>query len=98
MADASKTSRKSQLTASPVYESSEGGEESDYDDSMSLEHMCATCEHLCTPSIRSQLRAGGSKLLASIAALACAPHSTVGADGGAPAVLASAPHSVVLSD
>jgi hypothetical protein len=42
-ADASKASRKSHLTASPVYESSEGGEESTYYDHMSLEHLCATC-------------------------------------------------------
>ena len=43
MADASKASRQSHLTASPVYESSEGGEESAYDDRISLEHLCATC-------------------------------------------------------
>jgi hypothetical protein len=42
-ADASRASRQSHLTASPVYESSEGGEESAYDDRMSLEHLCATC-------------------------------------------------------
>ena len=30
-------------TATPVYESSEGGEESVYDDRMSLEHWCAKC-------------------------------------------------------
>jgi hypothetical protein len=41
-ADASRASRRSHLTASPVYESSEGGEESAYDDRMSLEHLCAT--------------------------------------------------------
>ena len=41
-ADASRASRQSHLTASPVYESSEGGEESAYDDRMSLEHLCAT--------------------------------------------------------
>ena len=29
-------------TASPVYESSEGGKESAYDDRMSLERLCAT--------------------------------------------------------
>ncbi len=38
-ADASKASRQSNLTASPVYESSEGGEKSAYDDRMSLEHL-----------------------------------------------------------
>ena len=63
-ADASKASRQSHLTASPVYESSEGGEESAYDDRMSLEHLCGdvSCGACaCTPSIRSQLRAGGGK-------------------------------------
>ena len=55
-------SRRWHLTASPVYESSEGGEESAYDDRMSLERdgSCGACA--CTPSIRSQLPAGGSKL------------------------------------
>jgi len=52
----------------------------------------------CTPSIRSQLPAGGGAGLASLAVLACAPHTAVGADGGAPAVHADAPHSVVLAD
>ena len=53
----------------------------------------------CTPSILSQLRASGGKLsLASLAVLAPAPHSTVGADGGAPAVQTDAPDSVVLAD
>ena len=42
-ADASRASRQSHLTVSPVYESSEGGEESAYDDRMSLERLCATC-------------------------------------------------------
>ena len=42
-ADASKASCQSHLTALPVYESSEGGEESAYDDRMSLEHLCTTC-------------------------------------------------------
>ena len=41
-ADASKASRQSHLTASPVYESSEGGEESAYGDRMSLQHLSAT--------------------------------------------------------
>ena len=36
-------SPQSHLTASPVYESSEGREESAYDDRMSLEQLCATC-------------------------------------------------------
>jgi hypothetical protein len=40
---ASKASRQSHLAALPVYESSEGGEESAYDDRMSIEHLCATC-------------------------------------------------------
>ena len=63
-ADASKASRQSHLTASPVYESSEGGEESAYDDRMSLEHLCATCraahaharrasDHSCEPAAAS---------------------------------------------
>ena len=42
MADASKATRQSHLTASPVYESSEGGEQSACDDRRSLEHLCAT--------------------------------------------------------
>ncbi len=42
-ADASKASFQSHLTALPVYESSEGGEESAYDNRMSLEHLCTTC-------------------------------------------------------
>ena len=97
-ADASRARRQSHLTASPVYESNEGGEERAYDDRMSLEHLRATA-CACKPSIRSQLRAGGGKLiLASLAVLALAPHSAVGADGGAPAVHADAPHSVVLAD
>jgi hypothetical protein len=59
--------------------------------------LCGACA--CTPSIRSQLRASSGKLsLASLAALAPAPHSAVGADGGAPAVHADAPDSVVLAD
>jgi hypothetical protein len=64
MADASKASRQSHLTASPVYESSEGGEESAYDDRISLEHLCATCraaraharpasDHSCEPAAAS---------------------------------------------
>ena len=60
---------------------------------------CGACA--CTPSIRSQLRAGGGggKLsLASLAVLALAPHTAVGSDGGAPAVHAPAPASVVLAD
>ena len=61
---------------------------------MSLEHLCVHA-----PSIPSQLRAGGGKLgLASLAVLAPAPHTAVGADGGAPAVHAHAPDSVVLAD
>jgi hypothetical protein len=45
---------------------------------------CGACA--CTPSIRSQLPAGGGTLsLASLAVLALAPNSAVGADGGAPA-------------
>ena len=45
---------------------------------------CGVCA--CTPSTRSQQRAGGGTLsLASLAVLALAPHSAVGADGGAPA-------------
>ena len=53
----------------------------------------------CTPSTRPQLRAGGGKLSrASLVALAPAPHSAVGADGGAPAVHADSPDSVVLAD
>jgi hypothetical protein len=63
-ADASKASRQSHLTASPVYESSEGGEESAYDDCKSLEHLCATCraaraharrasDHSCEPAAAS---------------------------------------------
>ena len=53
----------------------------------------------CTPSIRSQLPAGGGTLsLSSLAVLALAPHTAVGADGGAPAVHAFAPASVVLAD
>ena len=63
-ADASKASRQSHLTASPVYESSESGEESAYDDRMSLEHLCATCraaceharrasDHSCEPAVAS---------------------------------------------
>ena len=51
------------------------------------------------PSYHPQLRAGGGKLsLASLVALAPAPHSAVGVDGGAPAVHADAPDSVVLAD
>ncbi len=47
-----------------------------------------------TWSIRSQLRAGGCKLsLASLAVLARAPNSAVGADGAAPAVHADASHA-----
>ena len=58
---------------------------------------CGACA--CTPSTRPQLRAGGGKLsLASLVALAPAPHSAVGADGGAPAVHADAPDSAVLAD
>jgi hypothetical protein len=54
---------------------------------------CGACA--CTPSIRSQLRAGGGKLsFATLAVLALAPHSTV----GAPALHTRAPHSVVLAD
>jgi hypothetical protein len=68
--DASKASRQSHLKVSPVYESSEGGEESAYDDSMSLEHLCATC------------RAARKLCLAWLAVHA--PHSAVGADRGAP--------------
>ena len=70
--DASKARRQSHLTASPVYESSEGGEESANDDRMGLEHLFTTCA--CTPSIRSQLRVAR---LASLAVLALAPYSTV---------------------
>ena len=56
-------------------------------------------EWASTPSIRSQLRAGGGKLsLVSLAVLALAPLSALGADGGAPAVHAPAPLSVVLAD
>ena len=63
-ADASRASRQSHLTASPVYESSEGGEESAYDDRMSLERLCTTCraaraharrasDHSCEPAAAS---------------------------------------------
>ncbi len=62
--------------------------------------LCGACA--CTLSILSQLRASGGKLsLASRVVLAPAPHSAVGADGGAPAVPAvhaDAPDSVVLAD
>jgi hypothetical protein len=51
----------------------------------------------CTPSIRSQLRAGGSKLSLDLAVNACDPHSAVGADGGAPAVDALAASSALLA-
>jgi hypothetical protein len=62
-------------------------EESAYDDRMSLEHLCAksraeraharrASDHNCEP---------GAASLASLAVLALAPHSAVGADGGAPA-------------
>ena len=111
-ADASRASRHSHLTASPVYESSEGGEESAYDDRMSLERdgSCGACA--CTPSIRSQLPAqpcvacspcirsshGGGRRWRLPAVHALAPHSVVLADGGAPAVLALGPLSVVLAD
>ena len=58
---------------------------------------CGVCA--CTPSIRSQLRAGGGKLsVASLAVLALAPDLAVHTDGGAPAVLADAPAAVVLAD
>ena len=92
-----------------MYELSEGEEESAYDDldRMRLEPhepralvhnvSCDVCA--CVPSIRSQLRAGGCKLsLASLAVRALARHSAGGTDGGAPAVHADAPHSVVLAD
>ena len=59
-------------SASPVFESSEGGEESAYDDRMSLDHLCATC------------RAARKLCFASLAVYAPAPHSAVGADRGAP--------------
>ena len=52
-ADASRASRRSHLTASPVYESSEGGEESAYDDRMSLEHLRATCRAACAHARRA---------------------------------------------
>ena len=52
-ADASRASRHSHLTTSPVYESSEGGEESAYDDRMSLEHLCATCRAACAHASRA---------------------------------------------
>ena len=52
-AHASRASRQSHLTASPVYESSEGREESAYDDRMSLEHLCATCRAACAHARRA---------------------------------------------
>jgi hypothetical protein len=48
--------------ASPVYASSEGGEESAYDDRTSLEHLCATCR--AAHAHAEQLRVGvGSSAL-----------------------------------
>ena len=72
-ADASTASRQAHLTASLVYES-EGGEESAYDDHMSLEHLCATCraahvharrasDHRCEPAVASSGRRSGSDCL-----------------------------------
>jgi hypothetical protein len=62
--------------------------------------LCETCrakraharrasDHSCQPAAAS---------LASLAVLALAPHTAVGADGGATALHALAPHSVVLAD
>jgi hypothetical protein len=101
-ADASRASRQSHLTASPVYESSEGGEESAYDDRVSLEHLCGDGSCACTPSmslehLSATCRAARMHIehpitaasrrrqasLASLAVLALAPHTAVGADGGA---------------
>ena len=56
--------------------------------------MCVFA-HVCvfgTLSAKSELRAGSGQLsLATLAVLADAPHSAVGADEGSPAVLADAP-------
>jgi len=49
-------------------------------------------------SIRSQLRAGAKLSLASLVVFALARLLAVGADGGAPALLANAPYSVMLAD
>ena len=64
---ASRASCQSHLTATPVYESSEGGEESAYDNRMSLEHLCVMClaarsharrasDHSCQPAAAPALR------------------------------------------
>ena len=94
--DASRASRRSHLTASPVYESSEGGEESAYDDRMSLEHLCATSRaaraHARRASDHRCQSAAARSAWRRLQSLHCAPHSAVGADGGAPAVHADAPH------
>jgi hypothetical protein len=52
-ADASKASRQSHLTASPVYESSEGGEESAYAD-----RMTSTCARRVVRRVRMHAEHG----------------------------------------
>ena len=63
---------------------------------------CATCRaarpHARRASDHSCQPAAASSSLVSLAFLACAPDSAVGADGGAPAVHTLAPLSVVLED
>ena len=86
-AEASKGSRQSlsHLTASPVYEWSEGGEESAYDDRMSLDHLCATCRAARVHACRASDHSGEPAASSGVSFLSPSPHSAVGADGGAPA-------------
>ena len=102
-ADASKASRQSHLTASPVYESSEGGEESTYYDHMSLEHLCATCRaarvhaHPASDHSSSCGKRCGKLSKLSIASLAVlATLWAVGADEAPPQSLMMKPSTISL--
>ena len=57
------------------------------DDHMSLEHLCATCRAARVRAEHPITAASRQRSLASLAIFALAPHSVVGANGGAPAVL-----------
>jgi hypothetical protein len=72
-------------SASPVFESSEGGEESAYDDRMSLDHLCATCRAARVHACRASDHSGEPAASSGVSFLSPSPHSAVGADGGAPA-------------
>ena len=99
-ADASRASRQSHLTASLVYESSEGGEESAYDDRMSLDtcarrvvrRMNMLAEHPITAASSALRRLQSLHWLMIVLLfflqkqnlVILTSHTAVGADGGAP--------------